>query len=272
MVVSTLLSARLLDGEGGAEPAAVHVHALGVNPADGALFVATHTGLFRLGRGDRRAERVGDSRQDTMGFTVVGPDRFLGSGHPDLRDDLPPLLGLVESRDAGRTWTPVSLLGEADFHALRARGQHVVGYDATGGRVLASDDAGMTWRELEAPEPLLDLAVDPASARRLVATGARGVWGSADGGGTWRRLSRLTGLLTWPGAGRLYALDSSGRVWLSRDGGGRWQARGRIGGAPAALFGLGGPLYAARHDGTIVHSVDGGSTWTVRSRPDGGGS
>jgi hypothetical protein len=24
--------------------------------------------------------------QDSMGFTVVGPDYFLGSGHPDFRD------------------------------------------------------------------------------------------------------------------------------------------------------------------------------------------
>ncbi|MBW3550306.1 MAG: alanine:cation symporter family protein [Proteobacteria bacterium] len=38
------------------------------------------------------AERIGDRRQDTMGFTVVGPRRYLGSGHPDLRDELPPLL------------------------------------------------------------------------------------------------------------------------------------------------------------------------------------
>ena len=28
-----------------ADPGPVHVHGLGVNPADGALFIATHTGL-----------------------------------------------------------------------------------------------------------------------------------------------------------------------------------------------------------------------------------
>ena len=33
------------------EPGPVHVHGLGVNPADGALFVATDTGLFRVARG-----------------------------------------------------------------------------------------------------------------------------------------------------------------------------------------------------------------------------
>lgn len=96
----------------------VHVHGLGVNPADEALFIATHTGLYRSGEGDSKSVRVGDSRQDTMGFTVAGADRFLGSGHPDARQDLPSLLGLIESTDAGETWESISLLGEADFHVL----------------------------------------------------------------------------------------------------------------------------------------------------------
>jgi hypothetical protein len=82
-----------------------------------------------------------------MGFTVVGPDHFLGSGHPDVRDkqlyDLQrrPLLGLVESRDADRNWQPLSLLGEADFHALRVAHGLVYGYDATRQRFMVSADA-----------------------------------------------------------------------------------------------------------------------------------
>jgi hypothetical protein len=73
-------------GDGGTTSATdagpVHVHCLGVNPADGALFIATHTGLYRAGEGDSKSVRVGDNKQDTMGFTVAGADRFLGSGHP----------------------------------------------------------------------------------------------------------------------------------------------------------------------------------------------
>jgi hypothetical protein len=37
-----------------------------------------------------------------MGFAVVGPDHMIGSGHPDVRTDLPPLLGLIQSRDPGQ--------------------------------------------------------------------------------------------------------------------------------------------------------------------------
>ncbi len=63
-------------GDSGAE----HIHGLGINPRDGSLMIATHSGLFRAAPSSRKAGRVGDRRQDTMGFTVVGPDRFLGSG------------------------------------------------------------------------------------------------------------------------------------------------------------------------------------------------
>ena len=68
------------------DPGPIHVHGLGVNPADGSLFVATHTGLFRAAPDEQRARRVADRYQDTMGFTFVAPDHFLGSGHPDGRD------------------------------------------------------------------------------------------------------------------------------------------------------------------------------------------
>ncbi|HXF96992.1 MAG TPA: hypothetical protein VNJ46_00075, partial [Gaiellaceae bacterium] len=249
----------------------VHVHGLGVNPADGALFVATHTGLFRAAPGERKAARVGDSRQDTMGFTVVGPDRFLGSGHPDARAALPPLLGLLESRDGGRTWRPVSLLGEADFHVLRYAGTRLYGYDVTGERLLVSRDHGRTWEERELPGPLLDLAVDPADPSRLLAVAAGpagdGTYESRDGGRSWTYASEMVGLLAWPAPGRLYVADAGGVVSLSSDRGRTFERRGAVGGEPAALLAHSGELYAALHDGTIVRSRDGGRTWSVRSEP-----
>jgi hypothetical protein len=95
-----------------------------------------------------------------MGFTVVGPDRLLGSGHPDGRERLPPFLGLIESRDAGRTWRSVSLLGRRDFHLLEARRIFGFGtdYQTRGSDLLTSDDGGRSWRRRPAPEPLLSLA------------------------------------------------------------------------------------------------------------------
>jgi hypothetical protein len=50
-----------------------HIHGLGINPADGSLLIATHSGLFRAGDGERRARRVGEKAQDTMGIHRRGP-------------------------------------------------------------------------------------------------------------------------------------------------------------------------------------------------------
>ena len=257
-----------------ADPGPVHVHGLGVNPADGALFVATHTGLFRVGADERKAERVGDRYQDTMGFTVVGPNRFLGSGHPDVNEaqeeGLPPLLGLIESNDSGESWEPVSLLGEADFHVLRFVGQRVYGYDASNDRLLASADRGRSWQELEKPGPLVDLAVDPGNDRRIVVASAGGIeeglFESRDAGRSWERTSEAVGLLAWPE--QLYVVASGGQVFASPDGGRRLEHRGELGGQPAALLAQDADeLYVALHDGTIKRSIDGGSTWLVRSAP-----
>lgn len=250
----------------------VHVHGLGVNPADRALYVATHTGLYRSPEGESKSVRVGDSVQDTMGFTVVGPDRFLGSGHPDLTQDLPPLLGLIESTDEGRTWQPISLIGQADFHVLRSVGERVYGYDASGDRLMVSEDAGRTWAQVDRPAPLVDLAPDPTDAEHVVAAGAgdlaQGLYDSRDGGRSWERIGHLVGLLAWPARDRLYLLDGSGSVFVSTDGGRRFERRGSLGGRPAAFLGQGADeLYAALHDGTILRSTDGGTTWVTRSTP-----
>jgi hypothetical protein len=256
------------------DPGPVHVHGLGINPADRALFIATHTGLYRVAEGKRRAERVGERYQDTMGFTVVGPNRFLGSGHPDINEareqNLPSLLGLIESTDSGETWQPISLRGRADFHVLRFAGERVYGYDASNDRLLVSVDRGRSWKELEKPGPLIDLAVDPTNGRRFVVASAggseEGLFESRDGGESWKRVSEAVGLLGWPG--RLYLIAGGGQVFTSRDGGRRLEHRGEIGGQPAALVAEGPTeLYVALHDGTIKRSTDGGATWAVRSTP-----
>jgi photosystem II stability/assembly factor-like uncharacterized protein len=254
------------------DPGPIHVHGLGINPEDGALFVATHTGLFRAGEGEREATRVADRFQDTMGFTVVGPDRFLGSGHPDGREGLPPFLGLIESRDAGRTWEPISLLGKRDFHVLEASGRKIYGFgsdfDSREAGLLVSDDGGRNWDERTAPEALVSLAIDQEDPDRVVASGEQGLHLSSDGGRRWRSLEGDPGLLAWPAKGRLFAVAFDGSVTHSADAGQTWRAVGQVGGEPAAFEGeRTGELYVALHDGTIKRSANGGASWSVRSTP-----
>jgi hypothetical protein len=255
------------------DPGPIHVHGLGINPADGSLFIATHTGLFRVAKDSRKAVRIANRYQDTMGFSIVGPNRFLGSGHPDAREHaLPPLLGLIESSDAGKTWIPISLLGEADFHVLRSAGTRVYGYDASNDRLLASADAGRKWKELDKPGQIVDLAPDPVDPQRLVVSALggieQGIYGSENGGVSWKRLNDAVGLMAWPVARRLYLVDERGNVLASDNGGLTLMKRGEVGGQPAALLAVGkDELYVALHDGTIKHTSDGGATWSIRSRP-----
>lgn len=254
------------------DPGPVHVHGLGVNPADGALFVATHTGLFRAAPDELRAERVAGRYQDTMGFAVVGPNRFLGSGHPDFKEKLPPFLGLIQSRDAGQSWEPKSLLGKVDFHVLEASGRRIYGFGSDfkmrEERFLTSRDGGRTWERLAAPVPLLSLSISPADASSLIASGERRVYRSQNGGRSWTAVDApAPGLVAWNAAG-IFLAGGDGRVWRSPRPTGPWRVAGSIGGQPAAVdSGREGELLAALHDGTIKRSTDDAVTWRVRSAP-----
>lgn len=247
----------------------VHVHGLGVDPADGMLYAATHTGLFRL-PAQGSAQRVANRAQDTMGFSVVGPGRFIGSGHPDFREDevRPPLLGLIESDDAGRTWQRLSLHGEADFHALVAAHGRVYGYDSTSGTFMVTADR-QEW-DRRSRLPLRDFAVDPADPDGVVATTEQGPVGSSDGGRSWAPLKGAPVLvvLAWTAGAGLLGVAVDGTVHRSSDSGRTWTPAGNAGGRPEAVTvdDRAGTvsLYVAVEGKGIVVSADGGRTFAVR--------
>ena len=257
-------------GSSGPELGLEHVHGLGLDPADGVLYAATHYGVWRI-PDEGAATRVADRFQDTMGFTVVGPGTFLGSGHPDFRmdPDLPTRLGLIRSEDAGETWESLSLGGEADFHVLRAVHGKVYGWEAGTGRVMVSGDDGATWDARGAVD-LRDLAVSPAEPDTLLATTGTGPLRSEDGGRTWVPVAAAPVLvvLAWASPDSLYGVGPDGAVHHSADGGITWLARGHVGGEPEALA-------VARHDGAefllvavsetgILSSSDGGASFALR--------
>lgn len=235
-----------------------HVHGLGVDPADGTLYAATHFGLFRID--DDSAVRVADRWQDTMAFTVVGGRHFLASGHPDLREDLPDHLGLIETTDAGESWQPLALHGEADFHALEPAGAGIYAFDALSGRLLWSADRRdfRTVAELSA----YDLAIDQREPDRVLVTTPTAELLSVERatGRSQRVPAPAVVFVDWHSLDLLVGLGPDGTVQVSRDGAETWQAAGRLPGPPAALEVTEDAWYAASGDGVFA-SDDAGKTW-----------
>jgi hypothetical protein len=260
-------------GGTGADTGVEHVHGLGVDPADGTLYVATHYGTFRV-PADGPAQRIGDSLQDTMGFTVVGADYFLGSGHPDQQgfdEGQPPLLGLIESTDGGQTWEALSLSGEVDFHALAYAHDQVYGWDSTGGGFMVSADK-TDW-DTRSTLDLFGFAVDPADADQIVATTPEGVQTSSDGGTTWQPTTGAPelALVAWDVDSGLWGVDPGGTTYHATALDAGWEQAGSLPGPPQALLADGETLYAAAADGDVTgiyQSTDAGTSWELRDRDD----
>jgi hypothetical protein len=235
-----------------------HIHGLGLNHADDSLYAATHGGLYRIRNG--KASIVANRYQDTMGFTIVGPDHFLGSGHPDLREDLPPLLGLLETRDAGETWDRKSLLGEADFHALRYAHETIWGYDSTSGRLMVSKD-GEDW-DVRSSVALRDFEISPDSSNLVIGSNGKALTQSKDGGRTWAPIDSPDSplLLSWHERRELWLLTGEGVAYRTTDSGQSWDERGQFPGEPQAFVVEGDFLYAATHNEIFI-SKDEGNTW-----------
>lgn len=257
-------------------PGVAHVHGLGVDPGDGSLYAATHTGLFVI-PAKGAAKRIADRYQDTMGFTVVGARRFLGSGHPDIQDrelsvpGTPPLIGLIESRDAGVTWKKRSLFGEADFHAIVAAPGVVYGYDSTGDRLMVSSDQ-KTWETRSTGVTIDSLAVSPTDPGRLLAATANGVVSSNDGGRTFAAVAGAPALamVAWTAKRGVWGIAADGVVSQAATPEGPWTAMGTLPGEPEAFLVTDDALFAAvmSADGRseIYRSGDDGATWKRRYR------
>lgn len=236
-----------------------HIHGIGVDPADGSLYAATHFGLFRIHKG--HGTRVADRWQDTMAFTVVGSLHFLGSGHPDPREDLPVHLGLIESTDAGRTWDELALQGEADFHALESTGDLIYAYDALTKSLMVTSDR-RTFRTVTKIDAA-DLAADPGEPNRVLATTSRAGLVSINvaTGRTQSLEAPQLAYVDWPRPELLVGLGPAGDIHLSRDGAGTWNAASGVPGAAAAVEITDNIWYAATSEG-LFSSTNQARSWT----------
>lgn len=251
------------DGRGSASARMDHVHGLGVDPKDEALYVGTHYGLFRVSESGK-ATLVADRVQDFMGFTVVGPGHYLASGHPGEGQDGPSSLGLIESTDSGLTWQSLSLAGEADFHSLEYRHGTVYGLNSLTGEFMVSQDK-QNW-DSRSQIPMADFAVSPDDPDVLLVTTEQGLVRSDDGGASFEPVpgAPILLLVTWAEDGAIVGVEPDGTVHVSSDGGQSWQQRGSLDASPHALTATSADEVIAAVEGAILASSDGGRRFTVR--------
>jgi BNR/Asp-box repeat len=246
------------------------IGSIAVDPADGTMFLGTGLGLFRVddrGKGQRRV--VGEMRtpegsgqvSSNLVVRFKGPGELLGSGHPEGAGSLPENLGLMRSTDGGRTWEPISELGEADYHLLQVNGDRIVAVGAEETDIQVSSDGGRTFKKRTPPDMPVDVAADPRDPQRLVISTEQGIFTSADGGGSWRqREAGPASQLAWADA--LYRSDPGGIVKVSPDGGASWEERGNVELTVNELaVDADGALYASVPGGEVRRSTNGGATW-----------
>lgn len=195
-----------------------HVHAVARDPGSGKLVVAAHDGLYVYD--GTTPVRVGPL-VDLMGFTVAGPGHYYASGHPGTATDLPQPVGLIESRDGGRTWDVLSRGGRSDFHALTTAGETVVGFD---GALRATTD-GRRWTDGNLDADPRTLA-GSSTGSTVLATTEEGLMRSTDGGATWQWMDQAPWLLmaAFGDGDTVVGLTPYGQVHTSADAGQTWRA------------------------------------------------
>lgn len=259
------------NGDGDAVPPSEigHVHDLIVD--EDALLVATHRGLLRLDDGSYR--RIGAEVHDLMAMTRDPSGDIVASGHPDLRleqyrvEGAPSFLGLARSPDDGQTWEILSLLGEADFHAIVPNETGLLAGDSTG-TIWRFDPDGDGQPVGSIPFDINDLAVSPDNAAAVVATSYEGdVAVSDDAGQTWT-LQQGPPLITeieWTIGGVLGA-TVDGELWAAASPAGPFERVGDVPGEVEALLVSDDRVWAATHGGQIYRQEN--DSWTPLVRSD----
>ena len=270
------------------EPVEVHhIHGLSFDRREpGALLVATHTGLVRIRPGGK-PEWVGAGRFDLMGFTAspADPGTLYASGHPDLvtyRREGHGNVGLLLSRDGGRTWEGVALKGRADFHALTYSpdgGGELFGWSVAGQTGLHRIST-KTWAAERLPaqglQDVLALAASHDLPSRLLAGTQAGLLLSEDRGMTWRPLAGIprdapvTSVafnVSEKKRAYVYAARAGYGLMRSDDAGATWRPTGlairpddRV---IAIAVGPGSKVAVATTVAAVSASDDGGQSWRL---------
>ena len=173
-----------------------HVHGLSFS-ADGArIIIPSHHGLAVFEQG--RWSKAPGPAHDYMGYSATR-DALYSSGHPAPGSGMANPFGLIKSRDGGKTWQPLGLAGESDFHLLATSHQTnavVVFNHAPNSRMSQAGiyftlNDGLKWQRAAAQglgAQIGSLAVHPSDAEVVAAGTDDGLYLSRNSAERFERL------------------------------------------------------------------------------------
>ncbi|EGL84175.1 hypothetical protein CathTA2_0274 [Caldalkalibacillus thermarum TA2.A1] len=219
----------------------MHVHGLSYDPQEPYdLYLSTHHGLIRIDdEGQWNWTSSAEHRHDLMSFTFRDEETMIASGHPAKASDFQDPLGVIISKDRGKTWEPIALHGEVDFHVMEVNASDpdvIYGIDAHGSGLYRSTDGGFNWEVLETkglPEDfatVFALVSDPGNPESVLAGTQRGIFKSEDGGKTWELKSNEQTFVSGKGVSKqsgmiiVYLYGQSPGLMISHDFGETWDS------------------------------------------------
>lgn len=257
------------------------VHGLTYSPDGKQLVVAVHDGLVVYENGKWSKSQA--PQHDYMGFSATSK-HFYSSGHPAPGSGLVNPLGVVRSRDGGRTWEKLGLEGESDFHLFAASWNTSAIYvwnHAPNSRMRQAGlhytlDDGFVWKPARAAgltgNPMA-LAVHPGNATLVAAATASGVFLSRDSGERFEPVASGA-----QGVSVFFDLDGK-RLWYGTFDGQARLAHAPLGGKATSValppIGRDAVAYIAQNPANRTHyaiatfersvylSKDSGRTWTT---------
>lgn len=173
-----------------------HVHGLGYSADGSTIVIPGHHGLM-VYNGERWSIAPGPGH-DYMGFTVTRESIFT-SGHVAPGGGVGTSLGLLRSRDGGRSWTSLGFEAEAEFHAVAAGYESNALYlynPAPNSRMPRAGlyrmmKDGLRWRGVGGQGvrgDMLKLAVHPSDEAMLAAVTRDGLFLSRNGGDDFHQI------------------------------------------------------------------------------------
>lgn len=136
-----------------------HIH--GVKVFGKKILMPTHEGLYRYNAANSM-KLVPGPIFDVMGLGIYKTTLY-ASGHPGAKSNFAEPVGLISSKDGGKSWKQISLRGQVDFHMLEVGKFDFYGVDSGSGQLMHSGDKGKSWKKL-GPNKFSDIA--PQSTKR----------------------------------------------------------------------------------------------------------